>query len=1237
MYKPNSIENRINNLKLEISKLQSLYGSDSLKLMELLESLADSYSDNGAFEEEESIRKRVVKMCVKKLPSPHSATGVAKAKLADVYYILNKHLEADSLYSQAVDIFERTLPVTSEYIVATLINRAANCVELENYAKAEELYLQAINVIPQSNPYLFNCLISICKLNCIQSRYYEAEQICVKAVELLEETLPVNYPEIIRTLIFLSDIYTNLSRFEDADIQRDLAVKYCNIAINESISDEDLSNIIDLLMVTADLYSEAGKYVYEEQLRKQILSLRNQKFPSDHAKIGSDLHDLAIVYRKLGKYNEAADIHQQSLDEMKQVYLSNDPIIAPALGGLGNVNFELGNYKKAEEYYKQEIEILKDKRSPNDPEMATCWCKLANLNTIFGNFDEANKLYKLSVQILDNNDSYDISQKAIAINNLAASYINCRNYNDASLLYDKYVTVFKKLSDNHSQVAISIIHKACISSGLGDYIEAEKLNNLALNTFNNTISDATGISHTLFLHIADIYSKLGYFDKAEANYMNALDSISKLLPTEHKDVASILSSLGELYTKACRFTDAETAYKQANDILIKQLPFSEVSIRANIGKLANLYTDMGRFTEAINLHEQILYISESISTDNLLIADNLNILANCLSKSGRYHEAESHFKRSLEIKKRDISYSNHPEIAKGLFNLAQCNEAQGNFTEAKSLLEEALSMLKMWLPQTHPDILWCSYKLALLYDRNEMHSDAIIILKDIVNNLRDIRGFVSLKDEETLQPIDSIIENVYKSLTGLLIRESRFAEAAQVLDFYKESECFEFVRRDSTLDFIVLADTYNSPEEIQQKRENETLSSITNRHRELQAQKYRSSEEEVELTNLEEKILTAKMDFLKFEDMKYEQWGEDSAKRIFNEVQLYQPEQGCFLIRHIVSGSLETITVNPSCIYQGYSNASITKDILNQKIEQYIKMIADISTDMNSIITLAQELYNIVLAPWINEIEESGTKTILWQLEGVLRLLPVCALHDGEQFLIEKYQNVALTAMSMKNLQNEPHANWHALGMGITKGNPDEGFDPLPYVFDEVGGIIRPTGILDGTIKLDDAFTWKNMKDELNPDGNPYRAVHVATHFKLDSYNETSCGLYFGDGELLSLDKMKVESNLFRDVDIVTFSACSTGVGTRRAKGREVDGIGFVAEWLGAQSVLATLWPVYDPSTALLMKEFYRLRNEEGVTKGEALRLSQFKMLKGTLRDGLGVPYPHPYYWAPYFLIGNYK
>jgi CHAT domain-containing protein len=240
----------------------------------------------------------------------------------------------------------------------------------------------------------------------------------------------------------------------------------------------------------------------------------------------------------------------------------------------------------------------------------------------------------------------------------------------------------------------------------------------------------------------------------------------------------------------------------------------------------------------------------------------------------------------------------------------------------------------------------------------------------------------------------------------------------------------------------------------------------------------------------------------------------------------------------------------------------------------------------------------------------------------------------------------------------------------VTKAQGEQ-IPALPGVLDELRGIIREdgadkqSGVLPGTVKLDEAFTQGAMLAGLRQRPS---LVHIASHFRFEPGNETNSALLLGDGSFLSLAQIKSMPNVFGGVELLTLSACNTATGGSGANGKEVEGFGVLAQRQGAKAVVASLWPVADRSTTILMQEFYRMRESQaGMTKAEALRQAQLSLLYGDAerkksvgeKRGLGLgkdsgagqqralkadakaeakaSYAHPYYWAPFILIGNWK
>jgi CHAT domain-containing protein len=235
--------------------------------------------------------------------------------------------------------------------------------------------------------------------------------------------------------------------------------------------------------------------------------------------------------------------------------------------------------------------------------------------------------------------------------------------------------------------------------------------------------------------------------------------------------------------------------------------------------------------------------------------------------------------------------------------------------------------------------------------------------------------------------------------------------------------------------------------------------------------------------------------------------------------------------------------------------------------------------------------------------------------------------------------------------------------LGLSRAVRD--FDPLPYVPAELEGIVRRSatdrdGVLPGVIYLDEAFSQKAFASVLK---EKYPVVHIASHFELKPGTKDDSLLVFGDGSTLTLSNIREGNFDFGDVELLALSACNTAVGSRGPNGSEVESFGTLAQDQGAKGVLATLWPVADHSTGVLMQQFYRLRAENpAITKAEALHLAQLSFIRGetsggnpqvTTRGMKAAPlnvdneevslandaphsYTHPFYWAPFVLMGNW-
>lgn len=303
----------------------------------------------------------------------------------------------------------------------------------------------------------------------------------------------------------------------------------------------------------------------------------------------------------------------------------------------------------------------------------------------------------------------------------------------------------------------------------------------------------------------------------------------------------------------------------------------------------------------------------------------------------------------------------------------------------------------------------------------------------------------------------------------------------------------------------------------------------------------------------------------------------------------------------------------------------------------------------------ARRLHGYLIEPI--EAAIAGKQILLLSLDSTLRYVPFAALWDGRAYLIERFRLSVHTVAAQASIASKSQDKWRIAGLGTTRAVA--GFPALPGVRDELAGIVGEHNGLPGEIHFDDDFTAERFADAVR---QRFPVVHIASHFKFTPGTEEETFLLLGDGRRLSLRDVRQADYTFDGIDLLTLSACETAMlGGRDRDGREIEGLGMLAQIKGAKSVLATLWPIADKSTAILMNTMYRLRERENLDKAEALRRAQLSLLHGnepgsprdeSAQRGAGrvaatgdklnapnpaAPFSHPHYWAPFILMGSWR
>jgi CHAT domain-containing protein len=323
------------------------------------------------------------------------------------------------------------------------------------------------------------------------------------------------------------------------------------------------------------------------------------------------------------------------------------------------------------------------------------------------------------------------------------------------------------------------------------------------------------------------------------------------------------------------------------------------------------------------------------------------------------------------------------------------------------------------------------------------------------------------------------------------------------------------------------------------------------------------------------------------------------------------------------------------------------------------------------------QLYTLLVSPLEDQLKtlesapgaDGRAPVLLWSLDGALRYLPMAALYDGSQYLMERFNNVLFTPESYGHMAASAlggRTESSALAMGLSRSFG--GLPALPGVIPELNAVVQDPaspeshGPMRGRLLPNELFTLAALKTELGA-GKSYPVVHIASHFVVETGSGAEPYLMLGGGDTgdgkgyaWSLTEMENSAIAFHGTRLLTLSACSTAKDYTSRNGLEMDSLGMVAQQKEAEAVLATLWDVNDASTSQLMSGFYaRWLQHPAEGKAEALRQAQMALLRsqagtpGTTRhrgieaepDGSQVApekgYSHPYYWAPFVLIGNYQ
>ncbi len=321
----------------------------------------------------------------------------------------------------------------------------------------------------------------------------------------------------------------------------------------------------------------------------------------------------------------------------------------------------------------------------------------------------------------------------------------------------------------------------------------------------------------------------------------------------------------------------------------------------------------------------------------------------------------------------------------------------------------------------------------------------------------------------------------------------------------------------------------------------------------------------------------------------------------------------------ILSDRLEVVLSIPNQPLRHYATAISLKEleVIIEKMQRALRR----SFLKNHHLPIVKKVYDLLIRPLEADLQASNIKTLTFVLDGSLKNLPMAALYDGEQYLVEKY-NIALTP-GLQLLAPQPLKNQKLKLLVGGLSEERQGFMAIPSVKTEIQQIKSE---ISSQVLFNQKFTTKELEKQIAK--TPYPVVHLATHGEFSSQAEDTFILTWDDrlnvkelGKILQTR----EEDKQTAIELLVLSACKTAAGDKRAP----LGLAGVAVRSGARSTIASLWSVDDKSTSQLMVEFYKQLTDSKISKAEALRRAQLQLLKQPESN-------HPFFWAPFVLVGNW-
>jgi CHAT domain-containing protein len=989
------------------------------------------------------------------------------------------------------------------------------------------------------------------------------------------------------------------------------------------------------IMPIASIYADRGNFaeaISYNQKALQAETLRYNLYSQE--KISAEgIRSLCNEYPSLRIFEECLNSGKSSIGHnlvywksaVQQSVKGRAGGIATLTNNLGTIYIKQGNYVKALEAFLQADEWAKG--SIFGQSSAT-WSNIAQVNFDLGNLAEAKKAADKSFQLAQKEQPFRVAEA----------------YQTSGYIDGSAGDNFRALESYKKSLKIA------------EDLNLPHLKAVGLGSMGNIYRDQGDFTQSLFF----------------------LDQSLNILRQQHSpEEIQALKDLGKVYRLLGQFDRALEFQNQALKIsqTIGTVPYSVSSMI----EIATIYREKGALDLAGRTYQEALDISDKITALNDSSIIHLN-LAKLKVEQKQPQQALEHLKEGLTIQQKAGA---KPLIAQMLEVQGQI-QTQLNQPQAEANLQNAIA-LQTNMGNT-PGLASSKASLAAYYAKQNQPELAIALYKSAIQNYEAVRKGLATLPKNQQESYTETVAKTYRDLADLLLKNNRILEARQVIELLKLQELDDYNRdtRGQTSPLSILkAETellkafnqqvtakytslFQATQELETlRRQSEQSPATQKRIRDLEILETQGNA--IATQFLSDPTIKAHIQSLQNNDKALPLTDDNLNQLTETLASLKQSGQTAAIFYPLIfDDRLEILLITPNGPPLRRTVKNFDRETFNQTINQFGLDLSDISQDPKP---AAQKLYEWLIRPIEADLKEAGINTLIYSPDRRLRSVPLAALYDGQQWLAEKYQISHITATSTTNFTTRREATPKVLSGTISDQESQKYKVQLPNnstTYDFLGlpaGKTELSAINKAISGSKSLIETDFSSDRLRDNASQYNILHLATHGYFELGQPENSFLLFSQPDSQGKNYATItdiRNWKLRGIDLVTLSACQTAVAPDQLDTKlGILGISHEFERAGAKSTIASLWRVNDRSTSLLMQAFYT-NLSQGKTKAEALKNAQLTLIKLNTNDTVTqahdqlnrslsitptIPitatppkttgYSHPYYWAPFILIGN--